>query len=429
MLGLLLGMHAGAPQPMALEPQQQEEEGCVSLTPNVPAAWCDTTCGPAPRSEQCKPICKCPVSELSKVPAPPAPEPRIIGGWTDCGPETGVEEWLAKWVLNPEIEDKACKTDEGAISAAFVNPAGKPARDPSYSHAWGSNAILPGRFGGGAASPIVGSGKDYTYHWLTVGGQDTDSKSWMETVEHDVLEAGAKGVAFDIEGGVTTKDMLAWIKTMRPKHPDWTYVHVPDTAEGPVTWNPEEGPDFVAPMMYYSNYNSYAPYPKIGGHMELEQGGESANVLKKLHEEVGWPLTLTLTPDPDPNPHPNPHPHPDPNPHPNLTRRAGRRPASFSRTSRLMRRARARRGTPGCFRAWVNCWATPPSRCPSTVSHTPSPGRTQACSAGRRSVAWMARRAGTGDAGRRQTAPTSWRSSRLRQKLASPAWARYRYEL
>jgi len=294
MLGLLLGMHAGAPQPMALEPQQQEEEGCVSLTPNVPAAWCDTTCGPAPRSEQCKPICKCPVSELSKVPAPPAPEPRIIGGWTDCGPETGVEEWLAKWVLNPEIEDKACKTDEGAISAAFVNPAGKPARDPSYSHAWGSNAILPGRFGGGAASPIVGSGKDYTYHWLTVGGQDTDSKSWMETVEHDVLEAGAKGVAFDIEGGVTTKDMLAWIKTMRPKHPDWTYVHVPDTAEGPVTWNPEEGPDFVAPMMYYSNYNSYAPYPKIGGHMELEQGGESANVLKKLHEEAGWPSSRII---------------------------------------------------------------------------------------------------------------------------------------
>jgi len=294
MLGLLLGMHEGAPQPMALEPQQQDGEGCVSLTPNVPAAWCDTTCGPAPRSEQCKPICKCPVSELSKVPAPPAPEPRIIGGWTDCGPETGVEEWLAKWVLNPEIADKACKTDEGAISAAFVNPAGKPARDPSYSHAWGSNAILPGRFGGGVASPIVGSGKDYTYHWLTVGGQDTDSKSWMETVEHDVLEAGAKGVAFDIEGGVTTKDMLAWIKTMRPKHPDWTYVHVPDTAEGPVTWNPEEGPDFVAPMMYYSNYNSYAPYPKIGGHMELEQGGESANVLKKLHEEAGWPSSRII---------------------------------------------------------------------------------------------------------------------------------------
>ena len=42
----------------------------------------------------------------------------------------------------------------------------------------------------------------------------------------------------------------------RPKHPDWTYVHVPDTAEGPVTWNPEEGPDYVAPMMYYSNHNS-----------------------------------------------------------------------------------------------------------------------------------------------------------------------------
>ena len=201
---------------------------------------------------------------------------------------------LAKWVLNPEIADKTCKTDEGAISGAFVHPAGKPAREPSFSHAWGSNAILPGRFGDDVASPIVGSGKNYKYHWLTVGGQDTDSKSWMETVEQDVLDSGAKGVAFDIEGGVTTKDMLAWIKKMRPKHPEWTYVHVPDTAEGPVTWNPEEGPDFVAPMMYYSNYNSYAPYPKIGGHMELDQGGESANALKKLHEEAGWPSSRII---------------------------------------------------------------------------------------------------------------------------------------
>ena len=95
MLGLILGVHAGAPQPMALEPQQ-EEEGCASLSPNVPAAWCDTTCGPSPRSDQCKGICKCPVAELSKVPAPPAPEPRIIGGWTNCGPDSGVEEWLAR---------------------------------------------------------------------------------------------------------------------------------------------------------------------------------------------------------------------------------------------------------------------------------------------------------------------------------------------
>ena len=95
MLGLILGVHAGAPQPMALEPQQ-EEEGCASISPNVPAAWCDTTCGPSPRSDQCKGICKCPVAELSKVPAPPAPEPRIVGGWTNCGPDSGVEEWLAR---------------------------------------------------------------------------------------------------------------------------------------------------------------------------------------------------------------------------------------------------------------------------------------------------------------------------------------------
>ena len=234
------------------------------------------------------------MSELVKFPAPPAPEPRIIGGWTNCGPKTGVEEWKKKDVLNPEYADKSCASDEEAISSAFANRPDRPAREPSYSHAWGSNAILPGRFGDSKASPIMGAGKDYTYHWLTVGGQDTDSQSWMETVENDVIEAGATGVAFDIEGGVTTAGMLTWIKAMRPKHPDWTYVHVPDTAEGPVTWDPEEGPDFVAPMMYYSNYNSYAPYPKIGGHMELEEGGESANVLKKLHEEAGWPASRII---------------------------------------------------------------------------------------------------------------------------------------
>ena len=295
MLGLVLAcapLHAGAPQAVALAPTMDAKEGCVSLSPTVPDDWCDTTCAAAPRSDHCKPICKCPVEDIVKFPAPPAPEPRIIGGWTDCGPSTGVEEWLKKKVLNPEFADGDCAADEKAIAGVFV--PGKPARNPSYSHTWGSNAILPGRFGGSESSPVVGSGEDYTYHWLTVGGQNTDSKSWMETAEQDVIEAGAKGVAFDIEGGVTTADMLKWIKTMRPKHPSWTYVHVPDTAEGPVTWNPKEGPDFVAPMMYYSNYNSYWPYPKTGGHMELAQGGESANVLRKLHEEAGWPSSRII---------------------------------------------------------------------------------------------------------------------------------------
>lgn len=55
------------------------------------------------------------------------------------------------------------------------------------------------------------------------------------------------GAAFDIEGGVTTKGMMAWIKEMRKQHPEWTYVHVPQAADPPVRYDPKSGsPDFVA---------------------------------------------------------------------------------------------------------------------------------------------------------------------------------------
>ena len=101
-----------------------------------------------------------------------------------------------------------------------------------------------------------------------------------------MLAAGANGAAFDIEGGVETTDMLRWIRKMRPQHPEWTFVHVPDAAQPALQYDPHDGPTFVAPMMYYGNYNSYPT-------MHLEQGGEAARVLKNLHD-AGWPSSRII---------------------------------------------------------------------------------------------------------------------------------------
>ena len=58
-----------------------------------------------------------------------------------------------------------------------------------------------------------------------------------------------------------------WPQDGTPKRPHIAADIIP---KGNQNLEREQRPDFVAPMMYYSNYNSYAPYPKIGGHMELE---------------------------------------------------------------------------------------------------------------------------------------------------------------
>jgi hypothetical protein len=137
-------------------------------------------------------------------------------------------------------------------------------REPSYSHEWGATAILPGKFGGGALAPIHGVATDYRYFWLTFGGEDTDSTSWMDTAENDIVKAGAHGAAFDIEGGVTPKDMHEWIQQMRAKHPKWTYVYIPQAADKMVGYT-DDGPN----------------------------------------------------PDPSPNPSPSPSPSPNSNPSPN----------------------------------------------------------------------------------------------------------------
>ena len=56
--------------------------------------------------------------------------------------------------------------------------------------------------------------------------------------------------------------MNKWIKSMRKKHPHWTYVYIPQAHDDMVPYDPKNGPDFVAPMLYYSNYNSYPVSPQ-----------------------------------------------------------------------------------------------------------------------------------------------------------------------
>ena len=156
----------------------------------------------------------------------------------------------------------------------------------------------------------MGKAGNYNYFWLTFGGQGTNSKGWEVSAEQDVLDAGAKGAAFDMEGGVQRDAVFKWVAEMRKKHPEWTYVHteasnpspnphlnpnhrpnpnpnpdpnqvhVPQAHDSPIPYKPENQglPDFVAPMLYYSNFDSYP----------------DMDISKKVRH----------TPDPDPDPNP-----------------------------------------------------------------------------------------------------------------------------
>jgi len=273
---------------------------CTSLNPVTPAVWCDENCQLQPDAESCSGFCKCPKRRASdgatgsasgvvyggdaaedppEPEGPPPPEPRIIGGWTDCGDHdwTGLSDMAkarassasARQLQHQRLGTRAidCIEEEKAISDSLPVQRGRlPHRNPSYDHAWGSSAILPGRFGGATVAPIVGSPEQYEvrarararararvrvrvrvrvsvpltltltltltqYFWLTFGGENTQSAGWGRTAETDIIEAGARGAAFDMEGGVTPEAMMAFIKEMRPKHPDWTFVYVPNAGD------------------------------------------------------------------------------------------------------------------------------------------------------------------------------------------------------
>jgi hypothetical protein len=317
----------------ATDDEMQKSEGgeasCTSKSETISADWCNSVCSETPDTEACEPVCDCPCmnnackQRSKKDPAPP--KPRIFGGWTNCA-ESGM--FFSKNNMKMERNVKqsttlaqkqqgsgSCGKDESDI-LTIIDPSYVPVmgidppdpdlragnREPSYNHMWGGNAVLPGRFGGAGVAPILGEGSDYQYYWITFGGEDTDSADWADSAEQDILDAGANGAAFDIEGGVTAEGMMAWIKSMRKKHPDWTYVHVPKSgintfsdgtyAHDYVGYDPEGGsPDFVAPMMYYSNYNSY---PKMDISNPSSAGASEALAALKDLREAGWPASRTI---------------------------------------------------------------------------------------------------------------------------------------
>jgi len=298
-----------------LAKRKKDAGGCKAKAENVSPEWCEGACAANPNSEDCEPLCDCPCvtdSGCKKYSADDfkVPNPRILGGWTNCNPNPEQEQPWKKTAVSlrsKRVHDaqgnmiakqlQGCDKDEDAIlkitgELPDVNDI-KEMRQPSFSHEWGANTILPGRFGKTSLAPFIGEGGDYKNFWLTFGGEDTDSSGWAETAEQDILDAGATGAAFDMEGGVQLDDMTKWIKEMRKTHPDWTFIHVPKAAGAGdfVPFDPENGsPDFVAPMMYYTNYNSY---PKMDISKPSMVQSEAVAAMKEL-QDAGWPASRTI---------------------------------------------------------------------------------------------------------------------------------------
>ena len=279
--------------------------GCKSISEMAETSWCSTQCSSMPPNCP-EDLCECPPAEVSKLsyagrPDLKPPVPRIIGGWTNC-PELAsngeVINESSDYLTN--FSHQLCRKEEegggeddayvlGSIEGGVGNmPPATKEWGPSYRADWGANAILPGKFGQDQMAP-TSPGK-YAYRWVTVGGQGTDSSNWEETAEKDIINAGAKGCAFDEEGGVSAKKAAPWITRMRKRHPNWTFVYVPPCGAKINPYDPEHGGcDYIAPMMYNSNHDSY---PR----MDLSIKPESpfiAECVVSVHES-GWPAARTI---------------------------------------------------------------------------------------------------------------------------------------
>ena len=272
----------------------QPTYGCKSISDMASDQFCTEGCSNIPPN--CPPdLCECPEAGESALsvagrPELKAPNPRIIGGWTNCptdAPNGGVENDDPDFLVN--YSHQLCHQEEEDGEGEGNQPAATGTWGPSYLASWGANAILPGKFGKDEVAPIE-EGADYHYHWITVGGQGTDSADWQETAEQDIVNAGAKGCAFDEEGGVKVSDAMPWIMEMREKHPSWSFIYVPECGAEVSQYDPDNGtPDYIAPMMYNSNHDSY---PR----MDLSIKPESpfvAECLTKVHQ-AGWPAARTI---------------------------------------------------------------------------------------------------------------------------------------
>jgi hypothetical protein len=268
--------------------------GCASISEMASDDFCNTGCSNIPPNCP-EDLCKCPEAAESALsvagrPELKAPEPRIIGGWTNCPEEAGgngLENESEDYLINYSHE--LCHQEEEDGEGEGHQPFADNTWGPSFKGSWGANAILPGKFGKDDVAPIE-QGHNYRYHWVTVGGQGTDSADWQDTAEEDIINQGAKGCAFDEEGGVSADDAAPWIQEMREKHPSWSFVYVPECGAEISQYDPDNGsPDYIAPMMYNSNHDSY---PR----MDLSIKPESpfvAECLTKVHQ-AGWPAARTI---------------------------------------------------------------------------------------------------------------------------------------
>ena len=227
------------------------------------------------------------------------PTPRIIGGWTNC-PPTCADSCVpplgpAKTPGGQNMSEADCMQQCGPTGFGPSTCDSKNAGvsnvktwGPSFSKNWGATAILPGKFGGSAVAPVDGDIASYPHRWVTVGGAGTSSSGWEQSAEADILAAGALGCAFDEEGGVSAATAKPWVKQMRAKHKDWTFVYVPQCGTGVDSYDPASGGcDYIAPMMYYSNGDSYPG-------MDLTQGsGNTADCLRQI-QQAGWPESRTI---------------------------------------------------------------------------------------------------------------------------------------
>ena len=265
--------------------------GCKSRdTTVVPDDWCDTGCSAVARNCP-EDKCVCPAgSGLSFAGRPDLkpPEPRIIGGWTNC-PAVPWPGYNDKGPLAEMAHDACSKEEEGP---GGMPPAGDKDWGPSYKPEWGATAVLPGRFGkdwGDAKIAPIAPGK-YEYNWVTVGGEGFDASMWREYAEEDIIASNGKGIAFDEEGGVNQAEAGPWITEMRKKHPDWTFLYVPSCGAKISQYDPENGgSDYIAPMMYQTNYNSY---PRMD--MSIEPLSTYVSECVKSVHEAGWPAARVV---------------------------------------------------------------------------------------------------------------------------------------
>tara|TARA_B100000963_G_scaffold165435_1_gene143701 strand:+ start:2319 stop:5264 length:2946 start_codon:yes stop_codon:yes gene_type:complete len=214
------------------------------------------------------------------TPAPPAPLPRIVGGWNNCP-----SNLPAGLTVGDKTKPVSCLcpinypgTSNNYLSGAPTCPDPNPSvNGPSWLLQHGNTAILPGKFDstGDEQGLTKEHVEQYPYSWFTIGGANVPCPTNMQQVENDFKASGAKGFAIDIEAGsCQITDAIPILKQLRlasncgvtpcmdwnTKFPQATYMLVP--SGGGIGTGYEYSTlgslvDYIAIQLYNTNYNSY----------------------------------------------------------------------------------------------------------------------------------------------------------------------------